>query len=231
MPSALLEPASPPGTHSIASPKLRGRIPYITYWSAEAVDLPRLVVHGDQLGSDYIGHRREKPSDRDAHRTLWRRNRNQPGRGKPQLGKVHPARQRRAVGGLLCSYCGRPTEPEATAAGYLYLLSKREYEIDPYGPIETAEPPVHVRCAREAVNLCPHLRGHYVAVRAKSRRLYGVYGQVLIPDGTGQPQHQGFCTVTYDDWRIRWIVAQSLVARLTAHVIVDLEAEAIRLAA
>ena len=201
-----------------ASPTLRQRVPYITLWSAEQTCSPRVV-----LTEKGIGFRREKPSDRDAHGILWRRITSKPGQGRPNLKSVHFTRQRRAMGGLLCQVCAKPTREDATSDGVLFLLNAQEYQSDPWpAPIETGQPPLCAPCAREAVNACPHLRNRWVAVRGTPRP-YGVSGVLYLP-GRQAPHLHGVHTVPYGDRLTAWVEASQLVIRLEKYKVVELPA-------
>ena len=214
----------------IASLRLQERVPFITAWSGEAFASPRVVWRGDR-----IGYRKERVSDRDAFGVLWRRSMNKPGHGKPLFGTVHGGRQRRAMGGLLCQVCGKPTRPAATGDGVLFLLSREEYEWDPWpAPVTTTHPPVCVRCAAVSVSACPHLRGHYVGVRCRAPRLYGVSGVMHMPRLGAVPVRNmtdPIGTVSYADARSGLVHAAQSVVRLDRYTLVDLEAEASALAA
>src|SRR5262245_58187522 len=83
-----------------------GLVPYISSWSSERPTRARLIA-GDRSG---IGYQRERPGDRDARGVLWTRYVRAPGEGLPQLSKVHPYRQRRAMRQLLCQVCGGPAD-------------------------------------------------------------------------------------------------------------------------
>ncbi len=227
--SALLGYSAPPGTSGVASPEVRARIPYVTNWEGESLKRPSLTVLGRRGGKGRLGYRRERPGDRDANGTLWLRTRSRPGVGKPQLGNFHPVRQRRAIGGLLCSVCGKPTAPEATDDGHLYVMSAKDYACSPGAPFETSEPPVHAACGWTAAQVCPHLRGNYVALRGKSPTVWGVCGQVVVPDYDGTLRDHGALTIPHDDWRMRWVIAASLVSVFHAYTLVDLKAEVIKI--
>ncbi len=130
------------------------------------------------------------------------------------------------MGGLWCQVCAKPTRGEATEDGILFLLSAKEYESAPWpAPIETAQPPLCVACARQAVNACPHLRDHFVAVRGNPRP-HGVSGALYLPSRQ-QLDIYGTETVPYGDCRSRWVEASQLVVRLDRYTVVDLEAEAV----
>ncbi len=172
-----------------------------------------------------IGFRKEKPGDRDAHGILWRRVVGKPGYGRPDFKAVHFARQRRAMGGLACQVCGRSARGKGSDDDdVLFLLSTNEYDRGHWPePIETGQPPVCVPCAHEAVNACPHLRGHFVAVRGIPRP-YGVSGILYLP-GRQEPHMYDIQTIPYGDRRLPWTEATQLVVRLETYKVVDLEAQ------
>ena len=79
-----------------------------------------------------------------------------PGDGEPQFASVHVTRQRRAMIDLLCHVCGQPTVTGdrylfPNAAGGLVTLHDGS---ELYG---CNVPPVHLACALEAMQVCPHL--------------------------------------------------------------------------
>lgn len=224
-PATLARPAPP-----IASLRLQEKVPFIAAWSGETFDSPRIVWRGHR-----IGYNNERRSDRDAFGVLWRRVTNKPGVGKPLFKTVHHARQRRAMGGLLCQVCAKPTRPEVTNGGVLFLLSRREYEYDPWpAPILTTHPPVCGRCATIAIRLCPHLRGHYVAIRCRAPRLYGVNG-IMHMAGFGavptRSRANPIDTVAYGSPGKGLVHAAQSVMRLDQYRLVDLESELTALAA
>lgn len=224
-PAAATQPAPP-----IASLRLHEKVPFIAAWSSETFASPRLVWHGQS-----IAYTNERPRDRDAFGVLWRRVTNTPGLGKPEYGKVHHGRQRRAMGGLLCQVCAKPTRPQATDDGVLFLLGRREYEYDPWpAPILTTHPPVCVRCATIAIRLCPHLRGHYIAIRCGAPRLYGVNGSLHMAGiGTAPRKNRvnPIDTVAYGSPLKGLVHASQSVMQLDRYRIVDLESESSALAA
>ncbi|MDI5973119.1 hypothetical protein POF50_027875 [Streptomyces sp. SL13] len=211
-------------TPAPASDRLRRKVPFITAWSGEVRAQPRLVWRGDR-----IGFANERPRDRDAFGVLWRRAANKPGQGKPLFGTTHAGRQRRAMGGLLCQVCGTPTRPEATDDGVLFLLSRTDYEWQPWpAPIKITHPPVCIRCVPVSLSACPHLRDDYVGIRCRAPRLYGVSGvmhmprsgPVPIPDAT-----HPIGTLPFADTRIGLIHAAQLVVKLDHYTLVDLSSE------
>lgn len=213
----------------VASQRLQERVPYITAWSGETFAGPPVVWRGGR-----IGYANERPRDRDAFGVLWRRVTSAPGKGRPEYGSVHHGRQRRAMGGMLCQVCARPTRPEATRDGVLFLLGRDAYEAAPWpAPIETTNPPLCLRCAAASVTLCPHLRGRYVAVRCRAPRLYGVTG-ILHARGGVRPLRAGgdpVRDVPYDSPYRHLVHAAQTLVRLDHYTTVDLDTEASALTA
>jgi hypothetical protein len=162
-----------------------------------------------------IGYADETSVDRDEHGVLWRRVGSCPGRGRPQFGKVHPLRQRRAMRRLLCGVCGGPAD--RTELGVLWLI--RDYTDDwpgwPEGMAAT-EPPVCLPCAKIAVRACPALRSGHIAVRVAGSTVAGVYG-IRYQAGHGGED----AIVTFDDPAIRWTRAAQLVRELRGCTVVS----------
>lgn len=215
-PSAVPTPAAvrPVGTFP-----LRGTVPYITAWSSEG-ELPgRLVARRGRLG-----YEDELPFDRDRFGVLWRRVGVSPGKGRPEFGKVHSLRQRRAMQRVLCQVCGGSAAGDRD--GVLWLMGSAGYEEDPWpAPIESPHPPVCLSCAVLAVRLCPHLCDQYTAVRARRFQLSGAYGVLYVLDAPG-PKAVGMETLDLDSGNITWLRASQLVMRLVDYRVVDLDAEA-----
>lgn len=216
MASANAVPTRPLGTFP-----LRGLVPYITAWSSEKKQRTTLVVRRSRLAySD------EHPLDRDKFGTLWRRVGISPGVGKPEYGAVHSLRQRRTMLRTLCQVCGGPADQ--TRDGVLWLMGRAEYEREPWPtPIESPHPPVCLSCALRAVQLCPHLRGHYTAIRVQRFHLSGVYGALYVPT-LSEPQAIEVATLALNDRRVAWLQASQFVMRLVDYRVVDLDAEAAR---
>jgi hypothetical protein len=83
-------------------------VPYVTAWSSERSARPHVITRGGG-----IGYADESPFDRDSDGVLWAREGVSPGRGKPEFGRVHLWRQRRAMRRLLCQVCGRDADRDA----------------------------------------------------------------------------------------------------------------------
>ncbi|HEV2781829.1 MAG TPA: hypothetical protein VGX25_20780 [Actinophytocola sp.] len=186
-------------------------VPYITTWSAE-LPAPTTVIERPWG----IGYLDETLGDRDEHGVLWPRMPSRPGHGRPQYGKVHPLRQRRAMRRLLCGICAGP--PDRTEDGVLWLVM--DYRDDWPGWPEgmgVTEPPVCLPCARLSVRACPALRRGYVAVRVRHSFVGGVYGVRY---------HRGRAVedtlVAFDDPAIRWTRAAQLVRELSGCTIVSM---------
>jgi hypothetical protein len=194
-------------------------VPYITLWTSEGTERPLVV----QRGHEGIGYADERPDDRDPRGVLWARCSSHQGMGRPEFGKVHALRRREAMRELLCRMCGEPACGQQ--AGVLWLLSPEE--CDPGRPparIETVTPPVCPPCARVSVTLCPHLRKGYVALRARSFDVIGVFGARYRPGPHGL-QLEGAQRAAYGRPEIQWTRASKLVMRLRRYTLIDLAAE------
>jgi hypothetical protein len=166
-----------------------------------------------------IGYESETVADRDTNGVLWFRMSFQPGEGRPEFGKVHPQRQRRAMQRLLCQVCAGPAD--CTEDGVLWLLldHREDWPAWPDG-MGVTEPPVCVSCVRVSLRLCPALRKSATVVRAGSFVVAGVHG--LRYQGGHAPTALGSATVAFEDPAIRWVRAISLVRELQDCVILSL---------
>lgn len=184
--------------------------PYITSWNAEQ-DSPYKLV--ERPGG--IGYADELLCDRDARGVLWQRAAVRHGVGKPEFGKVHPLRQRRAMRQLLCQVCAGPADRNDD--GVLWLL--RDYRSDWQGWPEGMgcnEPPICIPCVTTSLCLCPALRRGAVAVRAREFEVAGVRG-ALYRAGTVEE-----ASLSYDDPDVRWLVASALIRELRGCTFVPL---------
>lgn len=194
--------------------------PYITTWSAEQ-DLPYRVVERPGVG---IGFADEMLGDRDSRGVLWHRAAVRHEVGRPEYGKVHPLRQRRAMRKLLCQVCAGPAD--RTDAGVLWLM--RDYRDDwthwPEG-MASVEPPTCAPCVAQSLRLCPALRRGAVAVRVRAFDVVGVRG-ALYRRGLVAPLAVEAANLSYDDPDVRWLVASALIRELRECTIVSFEAVA-----
>lgn len=181
--------------------------PYITSWSMEK-DLPCALVERPGGG---IAYRDETVTDRDRYGVLWLRTLFRPGQGRPEFGKVHPLRQRRAMQRLLCQVCAGPADQ--TDDGVLWLLQdhREDWPSWPDGMAMT-EPPICVPCIQLSLRLCPALRRGAAVVRAGSFAVAGVHG--LLYRGGPELAVTGEATVAFEDPAIQWVRAASLVRQL-----------------
>lgn len=145
--------------------------PYVTAWSGEP-DPPVALI--ERLGGG-IAYTDEVMADRDRHGVLWFRTPFRPLLGRPEFGRVHPSRQRRAMQRLLCQVCAGPAN--RTEDGVLWLLidHREDWPLWPDG-MGVTEPPVCVRCVRKSVQSCPALRERAAVVRVGTFPIVGVYG-------------------------------------------------------
>ncbi len=193
------------------------RVPYVATWSAEQ-DLPCRLVERPGGG---IVYEDELLGDRDMHGVLWQRAAVRPGVGRPEFGKVHPLRQRRAMRRLLCQVCAGPAD--RNDGGVLWLM--RDHRDDwPCWPdgMGAVEPPVCAACVALSLRLCPALRRGAVAVRAAEFEIAGVRG-ALYRKGDVDRGPVAAAIVTYDDPDVRWIVASALVRELRSCSVVPFE--------
>jgi hypothetical protein len=194
----------------------RGVVPYIASWSAEGT-VNMTVIERRGVGVGYLG---ETVSDRDERGVLWQQTSSKQGHGRPEFGRIHPVRQRRAQRRLLCSTCAGPAD--RNEQGVLWLI--RDFHDDwPNWPEHMAvtEPPTCQPCARLAIRLCPSLRKGFVVLRVGHSRVAGVRG-LLYRSGKRYPVPIGEDVVAFDDPTIRWTIAVNLVRELTLCTIIEL---------
>jgi hypothetical protein len=160
-------------------------------------------------------------TDRDARGVLWQRAAVRHEVGRPEFGKVHPLRQRRAMRQLLCQVCAGPANQNED--GVLWLL--RNYRDDwPSWPegMACTEPPICLRCVPLSLRLCPALRRGAVAVRVREFEVAGVRG-ALYRQGANAPVAVGAANLAYDAPDIRWLVASALIRELRGCTFVPLD--------
>lgn len=187
-------------------------VPYITAWDSEQAIHPRVVTRGAG-----IGYTDETAYDRDADRILWSRVSSSPGKGRPEFGRVHSLRQRRAMRKLLCQVCGRPADRDES--GVLWLLGEDADDLT------TTHPPLCMLCAAQSARICPYLRTRYTAVRAQDCTPIGVQG-VIYRSGPPFPAPDTHGGVLFGAWRIPWTRATQLIVRLDRCTPVELETPA-----
>ncbi|MFE4174478.1 hypothetical protein ACFRR7_20905 [Streptomyces sp. NPDC056909] len=154
---------------------------------------------------------------------LWRRIGLSPGKGRPEFGKVHFLRQRRAMRKLLCQVCGGPSD--RTREGTLWLVGEDADGPELWEPgYVTTHPPVCVPCAVMSVGVCPHLRERYVALRVRTFAARGVHGALYRPGGAF-PEAYDADGVTFEDWRLGWVLAAQLIMEFHEFTVVDLDVE------
>ncbi|MFS8103704.1 hypothetical protein LFM09_41940 [Lentzea alba] len=183
--------------------------PYVTATNVEQDLSCRLVVRPDSLE---LGYANELPGDRDDQGVLWRKVVERRNEGKPEFGRVHPIRQRRAMSELLCQVCAGPADQ--TPDGVLWLL--RDHREDwPRWPegMACVEPPICSRCVAISLRRCPALQRGAVVVRVRSFAVAGVWGTLYRP-GTFAPTRVQAAHLAYDDPQTRWMVAVALIREL-----------------
>jgi hypothetical protein len=191
-----------------SSSKKRIVVPYITSWSRER-DVPYTLVERPGVGIAYAD---ETLADRDSHGVLWQRSASRPHHGRPQFGKVHPLRQRRAMRKLLCQVCGGPADH--TNDGVLWVLpDHREDWVDWPDGMANVEPPICQPCVRLSLRLCPRLRMGAVVIRVRQFPIAGVRGVLYQRNGAAVAAVDE-AVVAFDDPAIRWVCAANLVRQL-----------------
>ncbi|SCK23738.1 hypothetical protein H181DRAFT_01785 [Streptomyces sp. WMMB 714] len=196
------------------SPQLTDVVPYITAWSSERIPAQPVVAAGPGIGfADETLH------DRDRDGVLWTRVGHSPGRGRPEFGRVHALRQRRAMRKMLCQVCGGAADQARD--GVLWVIGEEAADSGSLpDDLTTTHPPVCGPCAARAVRVCPHLRQRSVTLRVRRRTLVGVHGALYQP-GHPHPTARTATGVTYDDTHIHWTRAGQLVARLDSYTVED----------
>ncbi len=160
-----------------------------------------------------IGYARENLLDRDEFGVLWSRCSSSPGRGRPEFGKLHTMRQRRAMTRLLCQVCGEPADRDAE--GDVLWLWKDHRDDWPDWPegVRVTEPPVCVPCVGQAVRLCPALRNGAVAMRVRECPIVAVCG-TYYRRGPRGPAPEKVANVDYTNPLIGWVQADHLIRQL-----------------
>lgn len=190
-------------------------VPYATAWSTEQ-DPPTSLITIPGVGIAYAD---ETLADRDRNGVLWFRTSYSPGQGRPNFGRVHPHRQRRAMLRLLCQVCGGPADQ--TADGVLWLI--RDFRDDwPDWPNRMAvtEPPICRPCVRVSLDRCPALRKGAVTFRARRYPVIAARGPVYAGS---PPKFTELATVALDDPKIRWLRAMILVRQVNDCTIIPLD--------
>jgi hypothetical protein len=191
-----------------------GVVPYAVLWSGEHVEETPVIERRGLVGVSFAD---ESVVDRDRG-VLWERAAWGPGQGRPDFGKLHPLRQRRAMHRLLCQVCAQPADADE---GALWLLAEDQVTARGWPrSVDTAHPPLCPPCALASTRVCPWLRNGYLAARARSRVCgvfgtryrIGIRGLVAIDDAF----------VSFNDPAIRWTVATQLARTLRDCTVVDL---------
>ncbi|MET9296562.1 hypothetical protein [Streptomyces sp. NPDC003077] len=197
-------------------------IPWFVPWSGE-----RPIARPMIATSRGLAYQDEGPLDRDEDDVLLAcLAPSAPGQaGKPDLGGVHPQRQRQCMTSLLCHCCGGPAD-RRRGQGVLWLLEddRGAWETWPRG-LWTVHPPVCVPCAGQAVRYCPHLRREgAVAVRVRESEIVGVHGTRYYP-AAPRPLPAGKVTAAFGSPLVSWVIAGQYVRSLDVCELVDLDEE------
>ena len=177
-----------------------GVVPYVTSWSEEEKQ-PAEIILRTSMGIGFgIAYADETPTDRDRDGILWTRRNLRHGHGRPQFGKIHSLRQRRAMRRLLCQVCAQPADRNDD--GVLWLLPDYYQEAEGWPEnYDLAEPPICLACVpdrdaavpRPAQGIpghprpqCPGLRGPGAGLPAGTSDAGPAAG---LPRPLRQPNH------------------------------------------
>ncbi|MFF7183155.1 hypothetical protein [Streptomyces sp. NPDC008121] len=192
-------------------------VPAVTGWSVEREMTPRVIGFAD-ASLDLRA--------RDPWKVLWRLWTLGRGKGEPEFKAVHPLRQRRAALYTLCQVCDQPAEDEER--GTLFVLGANGTAgLGAIQDLELAsEPPVHPRCAIEAIARCPHLRNGHVAARVQWPVPWGVRGTRYGLTRSWPKQRPEQVNVSYASEDRRLVLADRVLIELHGCQPVDLAEEA-----
>jgi hypothetical protein len=101
------------------------------------------------------------------------------GRGRAQLGKPCPHRQRKAMIDRLCVICGKPVSQ--TTVGVFVGVERNTVEGYGEGPFTSIEPIAHRLCAAYSALTCPHLGKEPDKVPVAITRSFELRQKVVIP--------------------------------------------------
>ncbi|MEU5299776.1 hypothetical protein ACH4YO_07810 [Streptomyces noursei] len=195
-------------------------VPFITAWEFEKMLIPKLGIRVAPGGGAHLIFADETATDRDEHGVLWARQGLARGQGKALFPDVHAYRQKRAMFDLLCQVCGGKTIEEDFDR-QLYVMNSAKGLPIQEGELTTA-PPVCRGCAPEAAVSCPRLKDRYVAAYAEWNHSWGVSG-ILINPRTLAPLSKDHTEVSFTDPRIKWVIANRSVNRLSGIRHADLQ--------
>ncbi|MEU2854105.1 hypothetical protein [Streptomyces syringium] len=161
-----------------------------------------------------------QPEDRDPFGVLWARVERDSAKGRPIFNSMNSERQRECMHDLLCQVCAEPAS--RTEDGWLFLHWRMPQDPPtwPEGSL-TNMPPLCVKCARVAVEQCPHA-GRFVPLRVKMPRLWGVSGTAYTWTGTTWLSNDRIPWLRYGDDSLRSVLASQLIRELRRVTVVDL---------
>ncbi|WP_406011614.1 hypothetical protein OG440_39070 (plasmid) [Streptomyces sp. NBC_00637] len=184
------------------------RVPYITQWTAETVDQPK-IIRIFARGGEGIGYEDEHSVTDRRDEALWVRSGLGQGRGRPDFARISSPRQKRAIRYSLCQVCGKAVLNCRDDERTLHLLGGST----PIAEGETtAAPPLHPLCAVESVENCRFLQRGWAAALVEYSPLWGVAGVVYDPvtlDPLPSPGRRpnDLTHVHIGDELIRWTLA------------------------
>ncbi|MGW1123864.1 hypothetical protein [Streptomyces sp. NPDC002526] len=192
-------------------------VPWIAPWSAERTFTGQ-VIHRVGAGGSGIGYADELSHVDRRRGVLWTRQAVARGSGFPHLPDMHALRQRQATSHMLCQVCGGTTFDEAYERWEeRHLFVRRTENGQPLVEGErTLMAPLHLPCAGESVDACPHLRGTWTAALVKYAQPWGVSG-IIHHQETLQPlpfPKKGMHMVPIGHPAERWTIAALSVSTL-----------------
>ncbi|MFF3692065.1 hypothetical protein [Streptomyces sp. NPDC002221] len=193
---------------------------------------PFVVAYDDEQGgplSDLViqftptprlAYRVMQPDDRDRRGVLWARVDRGSVKGQPIYDTMNPERQRECMYDLLCQVCAEPAS--RTQDGWLFLDWRMPQDPPswPEGSL-TNMPPLCERCARVAVDQCPHA-DLFVPLRVKLPRLWGVSGTAYTWTGTTWLSDDTIPWLRYGDEALNAVLASQLIRELCKVTVVEL---------
>ncbi|WP_328913246.1 MULTISPECIES: hypothetical protein [unclassified Streptomyces] len=154
--------------------------------------------------------------------------------GKPHWKQVHPSRQRECATHMLCHVC--KNQPSHNEHGTLFIdvpSTQGHPEASQLEGLRTFQPPVCLRHAKTAIDLCPHLkRNAFVAMRVAAPRVVGMLGTpytisgftitpARTPGGTAMKQ----AIIPFNHPQRHYFLGAQYAIELNQVTVVDLEDE------
>ncbi|WP_328584972.1 hypothetical protein [Streptomyces sp. NBC_00370] len=183
-------------------------VPYVIPWAGETISHPEPVI--TPAGIHYADpHQDQLHRDLD---TLWEQCTGDP-TGQPQYtAELHPARQKKAMEGLLCAGCKAPAARYMNGMTWVLPLYD-DTPPDHWDGVHTTIPPMCKICAKMAPQWCPRLREGHVELRVREAEHIGVRGTLYPrPGEPGVPDPDAL--VLFDSPDLPFVVARHVVREL-----------------